>query len=141
MTSYNADSSHQTKLHFYGFDSPTEMTTTDSPRQVLNFVLDYLSSIDDASGQERSERIYSLLGQDSDWENPAAMLDPTKSIGLSPAATALRIETEDLISELRTRRPELVAKNGKKPLFKSPSLCFYGQASFELSRCASTKVK
>jgi erythromycin esterase-like protein len=37
------------------------------------------------------------------------MMDPTKSIGLSPAATALRIETEDLISELHVRRPELVA--------------------------------
>jgi erythromycin esterase len=39
------------------------------------------------------------------------LADPTKSVGLSPAATALRIETEDLITELRTRRPELVAKS------------------------------
>jgi erythromycin esterase len=39
------------------------------------------------------------------------MMDPTKSIGLSPAATALRIETEDLISELHVSRPELVAKS------------------------------
>ena len=39
------------------------------------------------------------------------MMDPTKSIGLSPAATALRIETEDLIAELHVRRPELVAKS------------------------------
>ncbi len=113
MRQYNADPSHSTKLHFYGFDSPTEMTTTDSPRQVLNFVLDYLSSIDSVNGQERCERIDSLLGQDFDWENPAAMMNPAKSIGLSSAATALRIETEDLISELSTLRPELVAKGGK----------------------------
>ncbi len=39
------------------------------------------------------------------------MMDPTQSVGLSPAATALRIETEELISELRVRRPELVAKS------------------------------
>jgi len=39
------------------------------------------------------------------------MMDPTKSIGLSPAATALRIETEDLISEMHVCRPELVAKS------------------------------
>ena len=64
-----------------------------------------------ASGQERRQRIDRLLGQDSDWENPAAAFDPTKSIGLSPAATALRIETEDLITELHIRRPELVAKS------------------------------
>ncbi len=111
MGQYNADPSHHVKLRFYGFDSPTEMTGTDSPRQVLHFVLDYLTSIDNARGQEHRERIDTLLGQDSDWENPAAMMDPTKSVGLSPAATALRIETEDLIAELRLRRPELVAKS------------------------------
>ncbi len=111
MRRYNADPSHRVKLRFYGFDSPTEMTGTDSPRQVLHFVLDYLALIDSDSGQEHRSRIDSLLGQDSDWENPAAMMDPTKSVGLSPGATALRIETEDLISELRARRPELVAKS------------------------------
>ena len=111
MRRYNADTSHRVKLRFYGFDSPTEMTGTDSPGQALHFVLDYLDSIDSASGQEHRQRIDPLLGQDSDWENPAAMMDPTKSVGLSPAATALRIETENLIAELQVRRPELVAKS------------------------------
>jgi erythromycin esterase len=111
MRQYNADPSHQVKLQFYGFDSPTEMTGTDSPEQVLHFVLDYLASIDSASSLEYRERIDLLLGQDSDWENPAAMMDPTKSVGLSPAATQLRIETEELISELCVRRPELAAKS------------------------------
>jgi erythromycin esterase len=113
MREYNADPSNHIKLQFYGFDSPTEMTGTDSPSQVLHVVLDYLKSIDSASGQEHRERIDPLLGQDSDWEYPAAMMDPTKSIGLSPAATQLRIETEELISELQVRRPELVAKSDK----------------------------
>lgn len=109
---YNADSSHRVKLQFYGFDSPTEMTSPDSPAHVLHFALDYFSSIDIVGGKEHRLRIDTYLGQDSDWENPAAMMDPTKSVGLSPAATALRIEVEDLISELRMRRPELVAKSG-----------------------------
>lgn len=113
MRRYNADPSHRVTLRFYGFDSPTEMTGSDSPHQVLHFVLDYLASIDSASGQEHRERIDALLGRDSDWENPAAMMDPTQSVGLSPAATALRIETEDLITELRVRRPELAAKGGE----------------------------
>jgi erythromycin esterase-like protein len=111
MRRYNADPTHRVKLQFYGFDSPTEMTSSDSPRQVLHFVLDYLASIDSASGEEHRQRIDPLLGQDANWENPAAMMDPTKSIGLSPAATALRVETEDLITELHVRRPELVAKS------------------------------
>jgi erythromycin esterase-like protein len=111
MRRYNADPSHRVKLQFYGFDSPTEMMGTDSPGQVLHFVLDYLASIDRASSQEHRSRIDPLLGQDSNWENPAALTDPTKSVGLSPAATALRIETEELISTLRVRRPEWVAKS------------------------------
>jgi erythromycin esterase len=111
MRRYNADPSNRVKLHFYGFDSPTEMTVSDSPRQVLHFVLDYLASIDSVSGQEHRQRIDPLFGQDADWENPAAAMDPTKSVGMSPAATALRIETEDLIAELGARRPDLVAKS------------------------------
>lgn len=111
MRQYNADPSHRVELRFYGFDSPTEVTGTDSPRHVLHSVLDFLASIDDATGQEHRQRIDPLLGPDADWENPAAMTDPTKSVGLSPAATALRIETEELISELHTRRPELVARS------------------------------
>jgi erythromycin esterase len=111
MRCYNADPAHRVKLHFYGFDSPTEVTGADSPRQVLHFVLDYLASIDSKSSQKYRSHIDPLLGQDANWENPAAMMDPTQSIGLSVEATALRIETEELISELHIRRPELVAKS------------------------------
>lgn len=111
MRKYNADSSHHVKIRFYGFDSPTEMMYADSPRHLLYFVLDYLTSIDSTSGRYHHERIDQLLGNDSEWENPAAAMDPTKSVGMSPNAIALRIETEDLISELSEKRPELVAKS------------------------------
>jgi erythromycin esterase len=112
MRHYNADPAHQIKLQFYGFDSPTDVTT-DSPRQTLHFVLDYLSLVDEALAQEYRSRIEPLLGQDSAWENPAAALDPTQAIGRSKASTALRIETEELISELRVRCPEFIAKSDK----------------------------
>jgi erythromycin esterase-like protein len=113
MRRYNADPSHRVKLRFYGFDSPSEMMYADSPRHLLHFVLDYLASIDSACANEHRERIDPLLGSDSEWENPAAAMDPTRSIGLSPNATALRIETEDLISNLIERRPELAAKSNE----------------------------
>ncbi len=109
MRRYNADASPPVKLRFYGFDIPDSPTGFASPRQVLGLALDYLSSIDSARADEHRQRIDRLLGEDSQWENPAQYADPTKSIGLSPDAAALRIETEDLITELRTRRPELVA--------------------------------
>jgi erythromycin esterase len=114
MRAFNANPTHRVKLQLYGFDSPTEMTGADSPRRLLFFVLDYLASIDSASAKGHRERIDPLLGQDVDWENPAAMLDPTKSLGRSPAATQLRIETEDLVAELLLRRPELVAKSNER---------------------------
>lgn len=69
MRHYNADPAHQVKLQFYGFDSPTDMIT-DSPRQTLHFVLDYLSSVDEALAQEYRSRIEPLLGQDSAWMEP-----------------------------------------------------------------------
>ncbi len=110
MRHYNADPAHQRKLQFSGFDSPTDVIT-DSPHQTLHVALDYLSERDEALGQEYRKRIDPLLGQDAAWENPAAALDPTQSIGRSPEATALRIEAEELIAELCVRRPELVAKS------------------------------
>src|SRR5690606_38508408 len=39
MREANADPARAVKLRFYGVDSPTEMTSTDSPRQSLAFVL------------------------------------------------------------------------------------------------------
>jgi len=113
MRQYNADPSHGAKLSFYGFDGPMEMMYADSPGQVLHFVTDYLASIDGTSGRERRERIDAFLGPDARWEDPAAAMDPARSVGMSPDATALRIETEDLVSELRERRPDLVAKGGE----------------------------
>src|SRR5579859_3907466 len=115
MRHYNADPAHQRKLQFYGFDSPTDVTIeSPHPRQPLHVALDYLSSVDEATGRVYRNRIDPLLEQDAAWENPAAMLDPTQAMGRSPEATALRIETEELISELHVRRPELVAKSDER---------------------------
>lgn len=111
MRRYNADPAHAVQLHFYGFDMPTGAVGIDSPRQVLGFVVDYLAALDRASGEAFRARIEPLLGQDAAWDNPEAYMDPSKSIGLSPQANALRLATEDLISELHRRRPELIAQS------------------------------
>ena len=140
MRVYNADPTHSVKLHFYGFDSPTEMVGSDSPARVLHFVLDYLASIDSASAEEQRRRIDSLLAPDSDWENPEASFDPAKSIGLSPAATALRIETEDLITELRLRRPELVAKTDESRYLEAEQYAISRTSFTELSCGAGANV-
>jgi erythromycin esterase len=110
MRDYNADRAQPQKLHFYGFDLPLGPGGLASPSQVLDVVLDYLDSIDRGSGNRHRDRLTLLIGDDDDWERTAAMFDPSQSIGLSPAATELRIATEDLITELGIRRPELVAQ-------------------------------
>ncbi len=112
MRAYNADPAHRTKLRFYGFDTPTEFGGSDSPRQLLEFVLDYLTSVDSAAGRAFRDRIEPLIGRDADWEDPATVFDPTKSIGRSLAAKELRVATEDLIADLQRRRPDLVALAG-----------------------------
>lgn len=111
MRQYNAD--HQAKIHFYGFDSPTEMYSTSSPRQLLSVVLDYVASVDANVSQQFRQRIDSLLGDDAAWENPAAMMDPSLAVGMSPDATHLRIETEELIAELHRHRPEWIARSSR----------------------------
>ncbi len=111
MRQYNADPSHKVKLHFYGIDVPTNEKGVTGPATLLQVALDYLASIDKAGADKYHGRIDPLLSTLDGWENPAAWADTTKAIGQTPAAAALRLATEDLIMELRTRRPELVAKS------------------------------
>jgi erythromycin esterase-like protein len=119
MRGYNADPAHAMKLHFYGFDSPTEMMWTDSPRRLIEFVLDYLALDDQDRRDDRRMRIAQLVGDDGPWETQEAAFDPSKSIGLSPAAAALRLEVEELASELSVRRPALVAASGEAPYLEA----------------------
>lgn len=110
MRGYNADPAHGVNVRFYGFDAPTEAIGTESPGPILRHALDYLDRFGSRRGHRRRERIEALIGSDATWENPAVIMNPTLGVGLSAAAHELRAETEELISELRTRRPELVAR-------------------------------
>ncbi len=110
VRAYNASKKHSPKLTFYGFDAPTEMMNSDSPRRQLQFVLDYLEKIDGASVQERRQRIESLLGDDAPWENMEANYEPAKSVGLSDNAIALRHEAAELIKLFESRYEEFTDK-------------------------------
>jgi len=110
MRRYNKDSRNTTKLRFYGIDIPTEYYCVASPGRALRFVLSFLDSADEEKARKFRELIEPLLGADADWENTDALTDATKSVGLSPSANTLRLATEDLAVELRTHRPEYIAK-------------------------------
>ena len=112
MRRYNADPGRRREVQFYGFDIPLGGGGLASPQRVLDVVLEYLDARDPASATTHRERLTPLIGEATAWERPAAMADPAQSIGLSAAATELRIATLDLITELRIRRPELIADGG-----------------------------
>jgi len=104
LRAHNAGKAPRDRIRFYGFDAPTEFAAAPSPRRFLTTVHDYLpaalrptTSID--------------TGDDSDWSNPAAMYDATKSIGNSDLARALRVVADDLASALRRAAPDLRAKD------------------------------
>lgn len=107
MRQYNRDPSHAVKLRFYGFDMPTGTVGAAGPRQTLERTLALLSAVDNGSGAAQRRRIVPLLGEEGDWDNPAIFSDRGLSPGGSPQTAALRAATEDLITELRTRRLEL----------------------------------
>jgi len=87
------------RVHFHGFDMPLGTMAFASPRLVLEGLYDLVP--------DRRDRLESLIGADADWENPAVIGDPTKGVGGTPRANDLRVEVEEIVAELRRRRPAL----------------------------------
>lgn len=98
--SHNQSRPPQDRVHFYGFDTPTEMMSYPSPRVSLEHVRDYLASDVELAG---------LLGDDDQWSRTEAVLDPHASIGASTEANALCSIADDLLTSLHARAAELVA--------------------------------
>jgi len=113
MRQHNAGLADAEKVHFYGFDAPTDMIA-DSPRYLLTFVLDYLSVSHPDAAEKHRAVIDPLLGDDALWENPEAAMNPALAHGLSMDAAALRIAIDALNKELWFRHPMLQAAQGSR---------------------------
>jgi len=74
--------------------------------------LEYLDAVGDAGAGDRRRRIEAFLGVDAAWADPGASFDPSKSVGLTSAATSLRLETEDLLTHLRLHGPTWIPRVG-----------------------------
>ncbi|MEV5123384.1 erythromycin esterase family protein [Streptomyces decoyicus] len=102
------------RLRFAGFDGPLEITHAASPRQALTALHDYLADRVDADllpcGRETLDR---LLGADDRWTNPAAMMDPSQSVGQSAEASRLRLLADDLVALLDAQTPHLLAATSR----------------------------
>lgn len=104
LRDYNDGRAPADRVRFYGFDAPVEYSGAPSPRGALFAAGDFLPA---AMRPHSFDDIDLLLGQDTDWSNPAAMFDPAASIGNSDHARALRIIADDLGSVLRRAAPVL----------------------------------
>ncbi|MGP3941404.1 erythromycin esterase family protein [Streptomyces sp. 6N106] len=114
MRAYNDGRPASERLRFAGFDGPLEITAAASPRQALTALHGYLAARVDAELLScTGETLDRLFGADDRWTNPAAMMDPTESVGQSAEARELRLLADDLVALLDTRTPHLLAASSR----------------------------
>ncbi|WFB05826.1 erythromycin esterase family protein [Streptomyces sp. LX-29] len=105
MRAYNEQRPRHERLRFYGFDGPLEMTGAASPRAALTALYDYLAAHLDLPWS--LDTLDGLLGPDERWTDPAALMDPTRSVGRTPEAGELRLITDDLRAVFTSHAPHL----------------------------------
>ncbi|TDV44284.1 erythromycin esterase family protein [Actinophytocola oryzae] len=98
LRDHNAGRAPRDRVRFHGFDAPLENFTAPSPRRALSSAYGYLPQ---ALRPGSARDLETLLGEDADWTNPAAIRDPAASVGDSDRARALRIVADDLVSAYR----------------------------------------
>ncbi|MFE6667362.1 erythromycin esterase family protein [Streptomyces sp. NPDC057697] len=106
---YNTGRPVPERLRFAGFDGPLEITGAASPRQALTALYDHLAARGDANLLPcTADTLDRLLGADERWTEPAAMRDPSRSVGRSAEARELRLLADDLVALLDAWTPELL---------------------------------
>ncbi|MEV6211580.1 erythromycin esterase family protein [Kitasatospora sp. NPDC051914] len=115
MRAHNDGRPAAEQVRFAGIDGPLEITGAASPRQALTALHGYLADRADADLLPcTAETLDRLLGADDRWPEPAAMMDPTRSVGQSAEAAELRLIADDLVALLDTLTPQLVAGNSRE---------------------------
>ncbi|MFF4910169.1 erythromycin esterase family protein [Streptomyces sp. NPDC001260] len=109
MRAHNERRPASEQVRFAGVDGPLEITEAASPRRALTALHDLLAAHVDASMLPcTAETLDRLLGPDDRWTDPAAMTDPSRSVGRSAEADRLRLFADDLVALLDTQTPHLV---------------------------------
>ncbi|MFF3837685.1 erythromycin esterase family protein [Streptomyces sp. NPDC001930] len=116
MRAFNDGRPAADRLRFAGFDGPLEITGAESPREALTALHGHLSTRVDPDLLDATctvETLDRLLGPDDRWTDPAAMMDPSRSVGRSAEATELRLLADDLVALLDAQTPRLVATGSR----------------------------
>ncbi len=115
MRAYNDGRPAAGRVRFAGVDGPLEITGAASPRQTLTGLHGYLTAWVGADLLPCSaETLDRLLGADDRWTEPAAMRDPTRSVGRTPEAEELRLLADDLAALLDAQTPRLIAASSRE---------------------------
>jgi erythromycin esterase-like protein len=132
MRAHNDGRAASEQLRFAGFDGPLEITGAASPRQALTALHGYLSArVDPNLLPCTTETLDRLLGADDRWTNPAAMTDPSQSVGQSAEAGELRLLADDLVALLDEQTPHLLTATSRDDLDRAR---LYGRTATGLLR-------
>jgi erythromycin esterase-like protein len=114
MRAYNDGRPEADWVRFAGFDGPLEIAAAASPRQSLTALHAYLCAWADADLLPcAADTLDRLLGADGGWTNPAAMRDPSTSVGQTSEARQLRLLADDLVTLLDAQAPQLIAASSR----------------------------
>ncbi len=109
MRAHNDGRPASERIRFAGFDGPLEITGAASPRQALTALHGYLATrVDPDLLPCTAKTLDRLLGADDRWTDPAAMTDPSQSVGQSAEAGQLRLLADDLVALLDAQTPHLL---------------------------------
>ncbi|GAA4602829.1 erythromycin esterase-like protein [Actinoplanes octamycinicus] len=101
MRAHNERRPAAEQVRFAGFDGPLETAFAASPRQALTRLHAHLAERVDAELLPcTAATLDELLGDDDRWTDPAAMMDPARSVGRTPEAVRLRLLADDLVALL-----------------------------------------
>jgi erythromycin esterase-like protein len=132
MRAYNEHRPVSQQLRFAGFDGPLEITHAASPRQALTELHAYLTAwVDTDLLSCTAETLDDLLGADDRWTDPAAMRDPSRSVGQTPDTNRLRLLTDDLVALLDAQTPQLIAASTREDWHRAR---LYGRTAAGLLR-------
>ncbi|MEI7031218.1 erythromycin esterase family protein [Streptomyces pratensis] len=132
MRAFNERRPAAEQVRFCGFDGPLEITGAASPRHVLTALHGFLAAhVDPGLLPCTAATLDRLLGADDRWTDPAAMRDPSRSVGRSAEAGELRLLTDDLVGLLDTQTPHLAAAASREGRERA---CLYGRTAAGLLR-------
>ncbi|MFJ2895034.1 erythromycin esterase family protein [Streptomyces sp. NPDC087218] len=132
MRDHNDGRPASQQVRFAGFDGPLEITAAESPRRTLTALHDHLSARVDADLLPCTARTLDrLLGPDDRWTDPAAMMDPSRSVGRSADADRLRLIADDLVALLDAQTPHLIGTASRD---ERDRLRLYGRTATGLLR-------